>query len=248
VLWQLVLPFAVILPLLAGWELYTLSLGNPFVPGPIDVATALPAVLTAEVLDGFITTNAALTQGYLVAGVVGIFLGLATGRYRAVDALVKPYLDLAMVTPMIVIMPVVLMAIGLDPIALSVVVFLFAVPYITVPCRAGAKAIPESVVDMGRSFGAHEFQLWREVILPGALPFVLTGLRLGFGQAVTGIIATELTLLAVGVGRVILTLQGRFRVDEVFAVTLLVVAECVIVMGALRLLELRQRYRQAVTA
>ena len=63
----------------------------------------------------------------------------------------------------------------------------------------------------------------------------------------TGIIATELTLLAVGIGRVILTFQGRFRVDEVFAVTFLVVAECVVVMGTLRLLELRQRYRQAVT-
>jgi NitT/TauT family transport system permease protein len=248
VLWQLALPFAVVAPLLAGWELYTIALNNPFVPGPSDVAAALPAVLTADVVNGFVATNVAMVQGYFVAGVVGIVLGLATGRFRLVDALLKPYLDLAMVTPMIVIMPVVLMALGLNPLALSVVVFLFALPYIAVPCRAGAKAIPDLVTDMGRSFGANELQLWREVILPGALPFVLTGLRLGFGQAVTGIIATELTLLAVGVGRVILTYQGRFQVDDVFAVTLLVVLECVVVMGALRLLELRQRYRQTATA
>jgi ABC-type nitrate/sulfonate/bicarbonate transport system permease component len=242
---QLLLPFTVIGPLLVGWELYARGLDNPFVPGPTDVLRALPEVLTAEVLEAFVVTNVAMIQGYLAAGVIGILVGLATGRFRRVDAIVRPYLDLAMVTPMIVLMPIVLMALGLTTVALSVVVFLFALPYIAVPTRAGARGIPDLLIDMGRSFGGREMALWREVILPGALPFVLTGLRLGFGQAVTGIIATELTLLAVGIGRLIISFQGRFQADSTFAVTLLVVAECVVVMGALRVLELRQRYRAA---
>jgi NitT/TauT family transport system permease protein len=245
VLWQLTLPFAVVVPLLLLWEVYARIQANPFLPGPTDVLAALPSVWTSEVLEGFLLTNVAMIQGYVVACGVGIVLGLAMGRYRMVDALTRPYADLAMVTPMIVLMPVVLMALGLTPIALSVVVFLFALPYVAVPCRAGAKSIPPILTDMGRSFGARELQLWREVILPGALPFVLTGLRLGFGQAITGIIATELTLLAVGVGRIILSFQARFKADEVFAVTLLVVLECVLVMGTLRAVELRQRYRRA---
>jgi ABC-type nitrate/sulfonate/bicarbonate transport system permease component len=245
VTWQIVLPFVVIVPILVGWEIYARRLNNPFVPGPTDVLAAIPSVLTLDVLGAFVATNIAMLQGYLVAVVAGIALGFVMGRFRRADAVASPYLDLAMVTPMIVLMPVVLMAFGLTREALAIVVFLFALPYVAVPVRAGVRAIPTELVDMATSFGARERQLWREIVLPGASPYVLTGLRLGFGQAITGIIATELTLLAVGIGKVILGYQARFQVDSTFAVTLFIVLECVFVMGGLRLLEMRQRNRYA---
>ena len=244
VMWQILLPFAVGIPLMLGWELYARSLNNPFVPGPTDVVAAIPNVLGGELVGAFVVTNVAMLRGYVVAAGAGILLGFVMGRYRLADAITGPYLDLAMVTPMIVLMPIVLMALGLNAVALSVVVFLFALPYIAVPCRAGVRAVPAESVDMARSFGARELQLWREVLLPGSLPAVLTGLRLGFGMAVTGIIATELTLLAVGLGRVIVGYQSKFQTDNTFAVTLLIMLECIVVMGGLRLFELRQQYRR----
>jgi ABC-type nitrate/sulfonate/bicarbonate transport system permease component len=62
-LWQVLLPFAVVVPLLLAWELYAQSQANPFLPGPSDVLAALPTVLTGPVLEGFIATNVAMLQG-----------------------------------------------------------------------------------------------------------------------------------------------------------------------------------------
>ena len=92
---------------------------------------------------------------------------------------------------------------------------------------------------MARSFGASERQLWRTVVLPGALPAVVTGLRLGLGRAFTGMIAVELLLVAVGVGRLILDFQGVFDAGAVYAIVLLLVAEAVLLLRGLTWLERR---------
>jgi NitT/TauT family transport system permease protein len=92
---------------------------------------------------------------------------------------------------------------------------------------------------MVRGFGATERQVWRDVLLPGALPAIVTGLRLGLGRAFTGMVAVELLLVAVGVGRLIVSYQGEFDGAAVYAVVLLLVAEAVTCLHVLKRLEQR---------
>jgi NitT/TauT family transport system permease protein len=175
----------------------------------------------------------------VAAVVIGVPLGLIMGRSRTVDGSAGALVDVMMVTPMVVVMPIVLMALGLTRQSQAVVVLLFALPYVAVPCRTGVRGIDRGLIEMSHSFGAREWQLWRDILLPGATPAVVTGLRLGFGQAITGMVVVELTLLSIGIGNVLLSYQHSFQAAKMFALIGLVVVESVIVLGALRLLESR---------
>jgi ABC-type nitrate/sulfonate/bicarbonate transport system permease component len=137
------------------------------------------------------------------------------------------------------LIPVVILALGLKLLARAVVVVLFAVAVVAVNTRTGVRTLQSSWLEMARSFGASERQLWWTIVLPGALPAIMTGLRLGLGRAFTGMIAVELLLVAVGIGRLILEFQGLFESGAVYAVILFLVVEAVVLLRLLRSFERR---------
>ena len=238
--WQVIAPLAVGIALVLGWEIYARGVSSPLVPTPSRVFGALPTVLgDPDVWKGLINSDLSLLLGYAMAVGMGIPLGLLMGRVKTLDTFLGPLVDVAMVTPMVVVMPVVLMALGLTRQSQAIVIFLFAIPFVTVPCRAGARAVPEELTEMARSFGARESRIWREVLIPGSVPGIATGLRLGFGQAITGLVVVELTLLAIGVGQKLLSYQSSFKAAELFALVLVITVQSVIVMGLLRAVESR---------
>lgn len=240
ILWRVAWPIAVAIPALIAWQLYTDYLNNALVPGPVRVAAALPAVLAdPNVWTGLASSDLSLLLGFAAAVLVGIPLGLLSGRFRIVDSVIGPLLDLALVTPMIVLMPIVLVALGLTRQAQVVIIFIFSITVVVVPVRAGMLAVQNELIDMARSFGASELKLWREVLLPGSLPSIVTGLRMGFGQANLGMAAVELTMLAIGIGNVLLDLQSQFRKAEVFAVIGIIVVQSMLVMAVLRIVQAR---------
>jgi NitT/TauT family transport system permease protein len=92
---------------------------------------------------------------------------------------------------------------------------------------------------MARAFCASEAQIWRRVLVPGALPAVMTALRLGLARAVAGMVTVELLLVAVGVGQLILRFRADFDAGSLYATILLVVAEAVLLIRLASLLERR---------
>ena len=108
--------------------------------------------------------------------------------------------------------------------------FLFAVVVIVVNTRTGLRTLEPSCVRDGAVVRRERVAAWRTVLIPGALPAMMSGYLLGLGRAMTGMIAVELLLIAVGVGRLILDFQGRFELGAVYATIMLVVAEAVILL------------------
>jgi NitT/TauT family transport system permease protein len=98
---------------------------------------------------------------------------------------------------------------------------------------------------MARAFGAGHLQLYRRVVLPAALPSVLVGLRLGLSRGISGMVAVELLLVAVGLGRLLERFQGDFDAGGVYAVVLVIVAEAVLLTGAVRQAERRLALRRS---
>jgi NitT/TauT family transport system permease protein len=184
-------------------------------------------------------SHQALLLGFGSAAVIGVGAGLLMGRWRAADVLVDPYLTILLVTPMSALIPVVIITFGLDLLARALVVLCFAVVVIAVSTRTGIRTLDPSWIEMVQSFGATERQLWSSVVLPGALPAIMTGLRLGLARAFTGMVAVELLLVAVGVGRLILDFQGAFEAGAVYATVMVLVAESVVLIQVLRVVERR---------
>ncbi len=92
---------------------------------------------------------------------------------------------------------------------------------------------------MARAFCATERQIWWRVLLPAALPSVTTAVRLGLARAITGMVAVEITLIAVGVGRLLLEFRGNFDAASLYATVLIVMAEAVILMRLTAAIERR---------
>lgn len=236
--WGLRLGFLGVLA--AGWEWLGNHAGSLLVPTFSETMAALARLLTTSQLWGALwVSNQAMVLGFGLAAVTGIAMGLCMGRWRTADRILDPYLSIILVTPMAAVIPIVIMATGLGLVSRVLVVFLFTVATITINTRAGFRMVEPGWIEMSRAFGATERQLWMKVLLRGARPAILLGLRLGLIRAVSGMITMELLLIAVGLGRLILDFQGYFEAAKMYAVVIVVVAEAVILTQLCRRLEIR---------
>ncbi len=223
---------------LVGWQLLANSIDSLLFPTFTETISAFAElIVTPDFWNALWTSHQALLIGFGFAVIIGTLLGFLMGRWRPVEKAFDPYLNLLLATPMSALIPIIILAIGLGLTSRALVVFLFAFVVIVVNTRTGLKTVDPALLEMARSFGATEQHLWRKVLLPGALPSMMTGFYLGLGRALTGMIAVELLLIAVGIGRLILDYQGMFEAGHVYATIMFVVLEALILLNVLKWLE-----------
>jgi NitT/TauT family transport system permease protein len=196
-------------------------------------------IVSGELLNSIILSAQALVFGYLLAVAVGVPLGLAIGRFPALDDFLSPYMSALLATPMIGVAPLILFAFGIDLASRVAVVFMFSVVVVTVNTAAGILHVERNLVEMSRVFGATQFQQFRYILLPGSLPGMFAGLRLGLGQALTGMITAEFIITAVGIGKQLMFYSARFRSDYVLATLFAVIVLATILMWFLAHLQSR---------
>lgn len=222
------------------WELAAWRMNSLLIPGFFATLKALLELVTSRALwEALWISNQAMVIGFALGTTVGIPLGLLMGRWPPADKFLDPYLSILLVTPMSALIPIIIIATGLGLASRVLIVFLFAFVVITVNARAGLHTVDPSWIEMAHSFGATEAQLWRRVLLRGALPAILTGLRLGLARAITGMLIVELVLLALGIGQLIIDFQGRFEWAQLYATVVVVIIEATLLLGAIRWIERR---------
>jgi len=138
--------------------------------------------------------------GLAVAIAVGIPLGLALGLFRRLNYLLDPWLSMLYATPTVALVPLIIIIFGIGIEAKVVVVFLEAIFVITVSVMAGVHAADTVYHDVAASFGASAWTRFRTVILPASTPFLLTGIRLGTGRGVVGVVVAEFLAANQGIG------------------------------------------------
>jgi NitT/TauT family transport system permease protein len=220
------------------WQIYAVQADLLLIPTFTDTLAGVvrliadPATWTA-----FLISNQALVIGFTVSVVFGILLGLGAARFSGIEGFVDPYLSILLVTPMAAIIPILLMSLGIELSSRVFLVIVFTIPVIIVNTRAGVRQVDPNLIEMATSFGAKEREIWTKILLPGTLPAIMTGVRLGLGRGVTGMVIIELLMVAVGIGGLILKFQGRFDSDLLYALVILVVIEALILVSAVRALE-----------
>jgi NitT/TauT family transport system permease protein len=223
-----------------GWEVIGRTINSLLLPTFSEMVPALMRLLGSEELWRAVwISNQAMVLGFSLAAAVGIPVGLLMGRWPPVERYLDPYLSMLLVTSKSALIPIVIMATGLGLLSRVLVVFISAVVVITVNVRAGLHMIDPAWVEMARSFGATEGQLWPKVFLRGAFPAILTGLRLGLARSISGMVTVELLLVALGIGRLILHFQGTFDAASLYGTILVVVAEAVALLQVCRWVERR---------
>jgi NitT/TauT family transport system permease protein len=227
--------------ILVVWEVAAGARANVMLP---TFTASTRALIELTVIDGalwgpFWTSNQALVLGYIASVVVGVPLGLATARSQLLERGFTPWIAILLALPIAPLMPVVISALGPTLAARTLIVFLFAFVYIAVNTRAGVRNVDPVLIEMARSFGANEAQIWRRILLPGAVPAVFAGLRIGLGRAIAGMIVVELLLSASGIGLLLLSYSGSYRGDQVFALVMAIMIQAALLVSAMRILERR---------
>ncbi len=189
-----------------------------FFPGPLDILDGFLALVRAGDLanDLWVSTQE-LAIGYVMAVVVGLPLGIAMGWYKRVRFLIDPYVMFFYSTPRIALIPLLIIWVGIGIWSKIIVVFLGAVFPIIVNTMTGVQNLDASLVKASRSFGANDRQIFSTVALPGSVPYILTGLRLGIGHALTGVVVGELVAAQAGIGLMMATAGASFQTPRVFA-------------------------------
>jgi NitT/TauT family transport system permease protein len=236
-----ILPPLVFLAILAAiWQVGAEAAGSILLPTFSQTVGAFADLLVGGALwEPLARSNVTMFVGFFISAIVGVPLGLILGRRRLLDQAAAPWIAVLVVLPASALLPIIVMMIGFDIAGGVAVVILFALVYITVNTRAGIRSIEPHLVEMAYSYGAGEVDIWRYVLIPGALPAIATGLRIGLGRAFSGMVLAELLLFASGIGLLILQYRGQFAADHLFAVVLALLVEAVLLGFAMRWLERR---------
>ena len=189
-----------------------------FLPGPTDIFAALGGLFASGTIwRDLWVSGQELIYGYLLAVTFALPLGLLMGWYKRVGYAIDPFVSFFYSTPRIVLVPLLIIWFGIGIYSKIAVVFLGAVFPMIVSTMSGVRNVDSSLVKAARSFGASDMQLFRTVVFPGSVPFVLTGLRLGIGHALTGVVVGELVAAQAGIGLMMATAGSTFQTSKVFA-------------------------------
>lgn len=185
-------------------------------------------------------------SGYFFGILVGIPIGVVLGGFRVLGRTMEVFMNALMATPRIAFIPLIILFLGLGYEAKTLVIFLGAVMPIMVNTYAGVRSSDGELVEMARSAGANRRQIFVRIMLPGAIPFVAVGLRLGAAIGLINTIVAELYTATSGLGGLMQVTRGRFDMDQYMVAVLCLMLIAVVVTSLLRIVESRSdrwRYR-----
>ena len=154
--------------------------------------------------------------GYVLAVVVAVPFGILTGWYKRLSYVFDPFVNAMNATPRVALLPLVIIWLGIGILSKVGIIFLGAVFPMLINARDGVKTTPLNLINAARSFGASEWQVFKSVVFPSTLPFLLTGLRIAVGRALVGVLVGELYAATAGIGFMITVAGATFQTDKVF--------------------------------
>jgi NitT/TauT family transport system permease protein len=238
---------------LITWELVgnTFQLINPmFMSAPSLVFNAAVQLFgSGEIYNDLYISGLELFWGYLLSAAVAIPFGIMVGWYKRASHIFDPFINAMNATPRVALLPLVIIWLGIGILSKVGIIFLGAVFPILINTRDGVKTTPANLLTAARSFGASEWTLFKTVVLPSTIPFILTGLRLGLGRAIVGVMVGELYAATAGIGFMITVAGATFQTDKVFVGVLVFALTGMIGMDLLTRVESRfDKWRPKVGA
>jgi ABC-type nitrate/sulfonate/bicarbonate transport system permease component len=200
-----------------AWEVLGRQVDPLFMSYPSAIAVAgAHMVATGELLVGLASSLRTLVVAFVIAAVIGTALGLLIGRYRMVDAATDWLVNALYATPLVAIIPLVILWFGLGNTAKTFIVTILALFPILINTTAGVRNVPKQLIDVGDAFAANERQIFTKIILPSALPYMMTGLRLGVGRAIIGMVVAEFFTAITGLGALIVKYGNQYDTASMF--------------------------------
>lgn len=202
---------------ISAWEFVGRRSSPLFLPTPTAVVKAgTTMIASGELLAALVSSVQTVVVGFVTAAAIGIVLGLLIGRYRLVDAATDWLINALYATPLVAVIPLVILWLGLGDLAKLFVVTILTVFPVLINTAAGVRNVPRALIDVSTAFAANERQVFLKIILPSAVPYMMTGLRLGIGRAIIGMVVAEFFTAITGLGALIVKYGNRYDTASMF--------------------------------
>lgn len=199
------------------WEIVVLLFAPFYVARPTGIVAAFPQVIVdPEFLSAAGATLKGVGQGLVIAVISGVLVGVAMGRIRVVEYGLRYYINGLFAVPMVAVLPLLSLWFSYSADArLALVVFATFFP-IVINVADGARSVPTHYLEVARMFRAGRVRVLFDVILPASVPYLLAGLRLAAGRALTAAIVAEFFFAIPGLGYHILYDSRSFQHNQAF--------------------------------
>ncbi|MBI3158048.1 MAG: ABC transporter permease [Chloroflexi bacterium] len=206
--------------LLVIWQVFS-SLGlvsKLFFPPP----SRIGAALLKTIANGTLASNVGISMlrmisGFLIGSAVGLLLGLSMGWLSWLRNLLDPIIASIHPVPKMALFPLVLILFGLGESSKIVMISIAAFFPMLINSMAGVRQIDPIFFDIAQNYGASRGQIFRRVVLPGSLPFVLSGVRLAMNNAILLTIVVEMIVGRTGLGSMIWLSWETLKTDHLYA-------------------------------
>ena len=202
------------------WELlltYTFPVNPFFFTKPSLIAAAFKEqVQGAKLWHDLAVSSQAFLWGFSFAVIVGIPLGLIMGWRKRVEYSLDPFLTALYASPLVALAPLFIIVFGVGVLGKAALVFLLAVFPFIFNAFAGVKSTDSLLINVIRSYGGSEKDLYLKVILPSTMPYIIAGARLAIGRGLVGVIVGEFYAASEGIGFAITQAGDTYRLPDMF--------------------------------
>lgn len=205
--------------LLAVWELAALAglVDTRFFPAPSAIFESLVEVTRSGELFGHLGISLVrIVVGFILGAIPGILIGLLMGLSPLTRAILQPLVQATFPIPKVAILPLLILIFGLGEMSKYAIIAISVVYLVLINTHEGVRDISPIYIDVGQNFGASGWMRFFDIALPGALPQILTGLRLGMGVALLVIVAAEFVGAKAGIGFMIWNSWQIFAVEKMY--------------------------------
>lgn len=207
------------LSLLLVWELLARAgiIDTRLLSSPSLILRSLvPLVLSGELLHNTLVSVQRIVLGFIAGSVPGVLLGVAMGLSPLVRSAIEPMIQATYPIPKLAIMPLILLVFGLGETSKVFTIAIGVFYLVVINSMAGVLHIEKIYLDVAKNFGADRKDYYLTVALPGALPMIFTGLKLGMGMALILVVAAEMSAAKAGVGWMIWRAYDMFAIEQMF--------------------------------
>jgi NitT/TauT family transport system permease protein len=203
--------------ILIVWEIVGPFISPIFFTYPSKIAVAFyDTTVSGELPYYMMQSLEVMIYGLSVALVVGIPLGIAMARFQRLDWALDLPINALYATPLVAVVPLLVLWFGIYLKAKIIVVFLFAVFPVLINTYQGVRECDKNMLEVARSFRSGEWGMWQDVLIPFAVPYIIAGIRLAIGRGLIGMIIAEFYTTISGLGFMITRYANVFEMDKVF--------------------------------
>jgi sulfonate transport system permease protein len=199
------------------WEFYGRRVNPILFTYPSAIARAFVSLVASGELQSYMKESLlVLAYASVLSVLAGVFLGVIMGRFSIVEWATDIYVNALYSTPMVAVVPLIVLWFGFKVPAKVIIVFLFMVFPVLLNTYEGVKNVDRNLQEVARSFCSSESQLWRHLIIPSAIPFIVAGVRLAIGRGLVGMIVAEFYTSVTGLGYMIVRYANALETDKLF--------------------------------